>query len=245
LRKLIGHVQHCMAENKKKVSSHAEGQNQHLEQINQQLQAYLVAQYKQQEKLQDHLMKGAQPHATDSADDTNSTALTEPIKPSNELADYLYAHGLLETYKNETGIDPADIKKSDKTTQLDKAEAKAEAKEVESPKRVSSPAGNSDNQLDEIYADGIQEVFGKHQTLSTTFVSPKNIQPNNQSVTSHSKTQFRGFEVNPIKIAYSMLPTLLRNRKFGIALPSLPSVFPLPLTKPTSSSTQEPNAPAT
>jgi hypothetical protein len=45
LRKLIGHVQHSMADSKKKETHHQEGQKQHLEQINQQLQAYLVAQH--------------------------------------------------------------------------------------------------------------------------------------------------------------------------------------------------------
>ncbi|HSX47612.1 MAG TPA: PH domain-containing protein, partial [Patescibacteria group bacterium] len=36
LRKLIGHVQHCMAESKKRIDTHQEGQVQHLEQINKQ-----------------------------------------------------------------------------------------------------------------------------------------------------------------------------------------------------------------
>jgi hypothetical protein len=62
LRKLIGHVQHCMAEAKKKQSSHQEGQNQHLEQINQQLQAYLLAQHQHQEELQRHLISQQQAH---------------------------------------------------------------------------------------------------------------------------------------------------------------------------------------
>ncbi len=49
LRKLIGHVQHCMAENKKQAADHQEDQRLHLEQINQQLQTYLLAQHQQQE----------------------------------------------------------------------------------------------------------------------------------------------------------------------------------------------------
>ena len=50
LRKLIGHVQHSMAENKKKQEEHSEDQKLHLEQINQQLQAYLLAQHQQQQE---------------------------------------------------------------------------------------------------------------------------------------------------------------------------------------------------
>ncbi len=55
LRKLIGHVQHCMAENKKIQVEHGEDQKQHLEQINQQLQTYLLAQHQQQQKMQEYL----------------------------------------------------------------------------------------------------------------------------------------------------------------------------------------------
>src|SRR5579862_6348132 len=55
LRKLIGHVQRCMAEVKKKQTSHQEGQVQHLEQINEQLQSYLLTQQQQQERMQLHL----------------------------------------------------------------------------------------------------------------------------------------------------------------------------------------------
>ena len=55
LRKLITHVQHCMAESKKSLSAGQQDQKQHLEQINQQLQAYLIAQHQQQETLREQL----------------------------------------------------------------------------------------------------------------------------------------------------------------------------------------------
>jgi len=87
LRKLIGHVQRSMAEVKKKQSSHQEGQIQHLEQINQQLQSYLMAQYQQQQKMQDQL--------------ENPTV--QPVKPDSRLADYLYAQQLLADYQARTG----------------------------------------------------------------------------------------------------------------------------------------------
>src|SRR4051812_16256902 len=97
LRKLIGHVQHCMAEIKKKQSSHQEGQVQHLEQINQQLQSYLVAQQKQQQQLYEQL------EAVRSNTDIQATfpATPEPVKPSPELADYLFAQGLMAQHERQ------------------------------------------------------------------------------------------------------------------------------------------------
>ncbi|HVX47960.1 MAG TPA: PH domain-containing protein [Candidatus Saccharimonadales bacterium] len=94
LRKLIGHVQHCMAENKKKQAEHSEDQKLHLEQINQQLQAYLLAQHQQQQKLQEYLAKGG--------DKTPSVDL-EPVKPDPQLSDYLYAQSLLAEHQRNGG----------------------------------------------------------------------------------------------------------------------------------------------
>jgi hypothetical protein len=90
LRKLIGHVQHCMADNKKIQVEHGEDQKQHLEQINAQLQTYLLAQHQQQQKLQEHLEK------------TSRQALeVQPIRPSPELSDYLYAQSLLAQHQKQ------------------------------------------------------------------------------------------------------------------------------------------------
>src|SRR5579884_367553 len=98
LRKLIGHVQHCMALMKKHQSSHAEGQSQHLERINKQLQKYLLAQQKQQKKLQEHLAK-LQAEAANGG----LPQLPDPVKPDPELSDYLYARGLMERYERDSG----------------------------------------------------------------------------------------------------------------------------------------------
>ncbi len=51
LRKLISHVQHCMAEAKRQHQMQQEGQNLHLENINQQLQLYLLAQQGHEREL--------------------------------------------------------------------------------------------------------------------------------------------------------------------------------------------------
>lgn len=85
LRKLIGHVQHCMADSKKKQSEHEEDQKLHLEQINQQLHIYLLAQQRQQQKIQEQLEKNNQ-----------FPSDVEPIRPSPELFNYLREHGLLD-----------------------------------------------------------------------------------------------------------------------------------------------------
>lgn len=101
LRKLIGHVQHCMAENKKKQEEHSVDQKLHLEQINQQLQAYLLAQHQQQQKLQEYMAKGeAGPQSID----------LDPVRPAPQLSDYLYAQSLLAEHQRNGGrISPNEL----------------------------------------------------------------------------------------------------------------------------------------
>ncbi len=94
LRKLINHVQRCMADTKKQQVTHQVGQNQHLEQINGHLQTYLVAQYKHQEELQQRLEEAQQ----------GGVVVSDPKpapRPSPELTDYLLAHGLLRQYEEQ------------------------------------------------------------------------------------------------------------------------------------------------
>lgn len=99
LRKLIGHVQSCMAEVKKQQTTHQEGQHQHLEQINKQLRSYLVAQYKQQQELNKQLqrVRARQESAA------SLPVKLEPIRPSPELSDYLLAQSLLTQHQEQTG----------------------------------------------------------------------------------------------------------------------------------------------
>ncbi|MEK7594144.1 MAG: PH domain-containing protein [Patescibacteria group bacterium] len=128
LRKLINHIQHAMAEIKKQQSTRQEGQNQHLEQINQQLQTYLIAQYQQQQKLHDQLQTINTPNGS-----APLNATTQPIKPSPELADYLYAQSLLAQHQLVTG---------------------ETLPEAPVPKR---------DELADLYAEGMKEVFGRRQ----------------------------------------------------------------------------------
>ena len=83
LRKTIGHIQQRMSEIKKEQNQHANEQKNHLEEINHQLQIYLLAQ-------QQHLE-----HQLASAENA-----LQPPKPNPQLADYLFAQRLLEDFQN-------------------------------------------------------------------------------------------------------------------------------------------------
>lgn len=62
LRKLINHVQHCMAEAKRQHQLNQEGQNNHLERLNQQLQLYLLAQQGHERELTRRLLEAQDSH---------------------------------------------------------------------------------------------------------------------------------------------------------------------------------------
>jgi hypothetical protein len=235
LRKLIGHVQHCMAENKKKQSSDAQTQHQHLEQINQQLQAYLVAQHKQQQKLQDHLME----MQNDKTDDVKPIEFDE-ADMSPQLKDYLYAKGLMDAYKQATGQDPV-AEKPAETTESEPDTLSLPA--PEKPAMLTAHAGSSSNQLDEIYAEGLQEVYGSRlensnsSTEADQTVSQPVAQPTDSRSNNHLSPLLNVFEVNPLKIAYRWLPQALRSRKFGLSMPSISTpTFPSFTTSPPSKS---------
>jgi hypothetical protein len=160
LRKLITHIQHCMAEAKKQQSSHQEDQNQHLEQINQQLQAYLTAQYQQQiQQMQLAQQTGVKP-----------IAAPTPVRPSPELSDYLLARSLLAQHEADTATPQPTATPAAVATSL------------------TTPTTNT--QLDDIYIEGLQEVFGKRHPHAEIIV-------------------------NPLKVAYAKLPMILRGRRFG------------------------------
>ncbi|HUY85436.1 MAG TPA: PH domain-containing protein [Candidatus Dormibacteraeota bacterium] len=142
LRKLIGHVQQCMAVSKKKQSTHQEGQHQHLEQINQQLRSYLLAQYEQQQKLYNQLQLQTI-RAGGQVQPDLQPQLPEPVRPSPELADYLFAQSLLA----QNGmVPPAGPPTGTSLPAIEPAPA------------ISRPTRD---QLAELYSDGLQEVFGK------------------------------------------------------------------------------------
>src|SRR6185312_11903060 len=164
LRVLISHIQNRMAEIKRKQDTHQEGQYQHLEQINSHLQTYLIEQYKHQEELQRRLEEAKQQGSPPTV--TNP----EPPHPSPELADYLYAHGLLRQHEALTGQKLPEL-----VTDTDILES------VPPPQ-----SDRSDREEQEIYLEGLREVFGVHDESKSLATHP--------------------FDVNPLRIAYSKLP---------------------------------------
>jgi len=189
LRKLITHVQHGMAEGKKKESESVQDQKQHLEQINQQLQAYLIAQHQQQQVLRDQLLgKSDKP-----------MEVPELPKPSPELSDFLFAQSLLKQYREQEASGKAEPDKH-----LHTPEPVAAAPAVTSGPSVPETAASPD--MRELYAEGMQEIYGRRQQEQAIVQAA----PEPAPATTHNP-----LEINPLSIAYSKLPMALRNRKFG------------------------------
>jgi hypothetical protein len=159
LRKLIGHVQHCMAEAKRQQSQSQLGQNQHLEHLNEQLQTYLKAQGEYQSQLK-----------RTEQDNGQTTLLPQEPKPSHELSDYLFARSLLTKYEEESG----------KTLQPDLS---GEPILTSRPIFSDTPLP-SRRELHELWSAGVQEVFGSrhHHSRSATQSSPTTQQHNSFEV---------------------------------------------------------------
>jgi len=209
LRKLINHVQHCIAEAKKQQNDHQLGQNQRLEQINQQLQAYLFAQHENQQALSERLQQAEAQGVRIEAHQP------EPIRPDPQLADYLFAQSLLKQH----GV----------TAQQPPVNTTQQMPLLPLPPVKQQPGQTAESQLAELYAEGVQEVFGKHQAATTA--KPVGIPTTSMS----SPTTRNPLEINPLRIAYSKLPMVLRNRKFSrpsFNVPNPVKVKPPLLTNP-------------
>ncbi len=154
LRKLISHVQHCIAEIKKKASTHQEGQNHHLEEINQQLQAYLVAQYEQQQKMHEQLEKVN----TNQLTSIKMPELPELVRPTPELADYLYAQSLLAQHQLQNG-------QTSQSPAATAARLSVATTAAPSSSKASAPSPSlqpAEDQSSDLYDDGMKEIYGKH-----------------------------------------------------------------------------------
>ena len=218
LRKLINHIQHRMAEVKKEFSSASESQQQHLERINQQLQTYLVAQHQQQEELRLKLEQAQQQGQAEPVAPVVSAA----IKPAPELADYLYAQSLMQQYQTNhqeaistpTVAAPAVIGESSLQTSAPTVTSLA-LQMIPLPAAPSlpvpaSPASAPSSTIDESLVEaGRREIFG---AKARAVVKPL------QAPFSHFS-----LEINPLKVAYAKLPTVLHLRKIG-AMPAVPSL---------------------
>lgn len=188
LRKLINHVQDRMSEIKKEQNDHQENQKLHLAAINQQLQAYLIAQNQQLMQLQQQ--------TTD-----KQPAQLPPLKPSPELADYLFAQSLLQKFGNDSTTVPS---------MSDTVSSEKVRTETVEPKTLTQP-------IDELYAEGYQEIFGKAHAKTT---QPAASNQYVSSVAAEFKNDLaqlaaKSLEINPLRVAYAKLPMMLRNRKFG------------------------------
>lgn len=231
LRKLIGHVQNCMAESKQKQSEHEEEQKLHLEQINQQLQAYLLAQHQQQQKLQEQLEKRE-----------TAPIQAEPLRPSPELADYLYAQGLLAEHRSNHDSQRAQVSQEDEAGQAQVANMPQASQAVppqasQAPRAEVSAAAAASAGL---YEEGMREVFGnravmpaqspaQHTSVAQPATIPSAPTPGSAPVLSASAPASSGpgplqmttsavqhaLDINPLRIASSRLPLAMRNRKFG------------------------------
>jgi hypothetical protein len=212
LRKLISHIQHCMAESKKEQSSNAETQQQHLEQINQQLQAYLLAQHQQQETLRLQLAQAYSRDTTNSHVDNNVPQLAhpDPIKPSPELADYLFAQTLMKQYQASQQSSDAAPQASGVTAIIQSDAHNGYIPPIAQPAIVAgtqttlaTPAQLShESHMTDLYDAGMKEVFGAQAT------EPAIVTPSHPSLTNP-------LEINPLRIAYSKLPMALRDRAFA------------------------------
>jgi hypothetical protein len=167
LRNLINLVQEHMSDNKKDQAEKAETQKQHLEEINRQLQMYLMAQHQQLQQQ----MSGQRPLAP-----------AELPKPDPQLSDYLFAQRLLEKFHQE----------SKNTTSTPIANTQPTAPPISQA---------------ELVADAKREVFGGE---SSELQRPAVVTNN-----SDDNLWQKGLEISPLSIAYSKLPMMLRNRKFG------------------------------
>lgn len=205
LRHLINLVQEHMSDGKKSQAEKAESQQQHLQEINERLQQYLIA---QQEQLQRQLN-----NIQDNQNGHSAQSVTLP-KPDPQLADYLFAQRLMEQYKQQN-IDTVQsqlpISNRQEITvgaQMQHATAGNSQQMLDDvsdaqkqiPEQSSFDEQNPGVQRADMVAEAKEEIFGKIYARS------------NQD---DPKQPFTGLEINPLKVAYSKLPMMLRNRKFG------------------------------
>jgi hypothetical protein len=198
LRKLLTHVQHQMAEIKKLQSNGQQDQKQHLEQINQQLQAYLIAQHQQHQVLTDELTR-TRPNS--------QASVPLALKPSPELADFLFAQSLLKQYREQE----ASLPKESASAVLESGETPLTAATIDNPTAAaaadpiepeSKTQPSTSPLMADLYAEGMKEIYGRR---------PKDEKP----VTAATVMPHNPLEINPLSVAYSKLPMVLRNRKFG------------------------------
>jgi len=202
LRKLINHIQNRMAEVKQESITQGENQQLHLENINQQLQSYLLAQFQHQEELSRQLEEAKAGNNIQ----PSWPVPAAPTAPSHELSDFLYAQSLLKSHDVPVTSFSAEVAQPSYASTAPSVGAST-------PKPDQAPEKVTDRDLAEIYQAGREEVFKKYQSLATAAKATQH------TVTKHIPTGLSaiGIEINPLRIAYAKLPMMriLLNRKFG------------------------------
>lgn len=180
LRRLINLVQEHMSQHKKQQAEKAQTQQQHLEEINQQLQMYLLAQHQ-------YLQQAA------------ADRPIEPVKPAPQLSDYLFAQRLLKKFYEDNNDKPPLPAQAASDVPIETI--------AELPSPPPSPPETAVTQAD-LVADARREVFSGIKSQPTPPSAAA--QPAN-----NDHAAFKSLEINPLRIAYSKLPMMLRNRRFG------------------------------
>lgn len=206
LRKLITLVQERMSLIKKEQNDKADNQQQHLEEINKQLQMYLLATHQQlQSQASNQVVSGS----------------PELPKPDPQLSDYLFAQRLLEEFKKQNAATtPMLAPTSETPPPADTSQQQAapavlppvisEQSAPEAPAPTIPPA--------ELVADAKREIFSRQMEHQAPDPVQQSASPQAAQATSIAANQpgfIRALEISPLSIAYSKLPMMLRNRKFG------------------------------
>lgn len=122
LRKLLNHVQHSMAEAKKQHQMQQEGQNLHLQNINEQLQLYLLMQQGHERELTKRLLEAQERYGHLVP---NTPTVSEIPEPNKELLRELAADGSAEVFgkaftpEDRKNVDVKPIVASDGSVYLD------------------------------------------------------------------------------------------------------------------------------
>lgn len=190
LRKLIGHVQDRMSQIKREQAEKEQTQQQHLEEINKQLQMYLLAQHNQ--LLQQQIKEG------------HDAAIHESLQPPLGLRDYLFAQRLLEQV-------PEEVRQKAQPASAAVASPPAPARNTDK--------GSTDSDNDDLLAVGQKEIFGNPANLRPAPPATGGLSAATATVSSAAgaaaNAAAKALEINPLRIAYSKLPMALRNRRFG------------------------------
>lgn len=212
LRKLINHVQHSMADTKKSQSEHQEGQKQHLEQINQQLQTYLLAQYQNQQELNQRLQEAKLQGATVEPLQTNN------LQPSPEVANYLFSGA----------------------GQAQSAEPAEPTQPQSQPFTAAVPVQPGANDAAEMYAEGRREIFGQ-QMVQPVSQPAAHItdDPSNQSwMSNHNPLEINALKIAYSKLPMALRNRKFGRPSFHAHSQAPASLAPIQPTEPAAPAAQ-------